>query len=101
MSCHRRARCPETGQVREGRDSNPGGSLTPPTRLAGERFRPLSHLPATGSGKLYPPACGRPAQLEMKEAEPAGAPPPLCRPGSLLRGDRLQGLLDAVAHALE
>ena len=30
---------------REGRDSNPRGSFTPPTRLAGERFRPLSHLP--------------------------------------------------------
>src|ERR1700730_3598411 len=30
---------------REGRDSNPRGSSTPPTRLAGGRFRPLSHLP--------------------------------------------------------
>src|SRR5205807_784325 len=31
---------------REGRDSNPRGSFTPPTRLAGGRFRPLSNLPA-------------------------------------------------------
>ena len=31
---------------REGRDSNPRGSFTPPTRLAGGCFRPLSHLPA-------------------------------------------------------
>src|SRR2546427_248972 len=30
---------------REGRDSNPRGSFTPPTRLAGGCFRPLSHLP--------------------------------------------------------
>src|SRR5438874_6902158 len=32
-------------QWREGRDSNPRGSFTPPTRLAGGCFRPLSHLP--------------------------------------------------------
>src|SRR5260370_7700493 len=30
---------------REGRDSNSRGSFTPPTRLAGGGFRPLSHLP--------------------------------------------------------
>jgi hypothetical protein len=30
---------------REGGDSNPRRDLTPLTRLAGGRFRPLSHLP--------------------------------------------------------
>src|SRR5947209_17827808 len=35
----------ETSGWREGRDSNPRGSFTPPTRLAGGCFRPLSHLP--------------------------------------------------------
>ncbi len=39
---------------REGRDSNPRGSSTPPTRLAGGRFRPLSHLPATPSREPVP-----------------------------------------------
>src|SRR5213593_2715404 len=36
---------PRLDQAREGRDSNPRGSFTPPTRLAGGCFRPLSHLP--------------------------------------------------------
>jgi hypothetical protein len=31
------------GNWRTGRDLNPGGSFTPPTRLAGGRFQPLSH----------------------------------------------------------
>src|SRR5690348_1503790 len=48
MSCDRCPRCPATGHWREGRDSNPRGNSTPPTRLAGGRFRPLSHLPAKG-----------------------------------------------------
>ena len=32
------------GDWRRGRDLNPRGGLTPPTRLAGERLRPLGHL---------------------------------------------------------
>src|SRR5438552_1846111 len=44
---------------REGRDSNPRGSFTPPTRLAGGCFRPLSHLPDKGACRsiLSTPAC--------------------------------------------
>src|SRR5207244_6351151 len=37
---------------REGRDSNPRGSFTPPTRLAGGCFRPLSHLPEESGSSL-------------------------------------------------
>ena len=32
------------GVSRRGRDLNPRGSYKPPTRLAGERLRPLGHL---------------------------------------------------------
>ena len=43
---------PDFENWREGRDLNPRGSLTPPTRLAGGRFRPLSHLPGSRVGVI-------------------------------------------------
>src|SRR5213594_2601878 len=43
---------PRLDQAREGRDSNPRGSFTPPTRLAGGCFRPLSHLPRESGSSL-------------------------------------------------
>src|SRR5665213_669766 len=39
-------------QWRGRRDSNPRGSFTPPTRLAGGCFRPLSHLPGESGSSL-------------------------------------------------
>src|SRR5947199_8226677 len=54
----------ECCQWREGRDSNPRGSFTPPTRLAGGRFRPLSHLPAKVADRFYPAVGPRPNWLQ-------------------------------------
>ena len=44
-------------RLRRGRDLNPRGGSTPPTRLAGERLRPLGHLSRmTGGYQGTPPA---------------------------------------------
>src|SRR5438093_8388447 len=85
---HSRCRRPEQTTLaavsfrwREGRDSNPRGSFTPPTRLAGGCFRPLSHLPVESGvvARFYLP---RPFHTYRSMEAPGGpGAPPMWGPG--------------------
>lgn len=79
---------------RAGRDSNPRWSYKPHTPLAGERFRPLSHLPAiaaatsvtTGEEVFYGPvrrlSTTEPSMNEILHADiPVRGPAEQKRPG--------------------
>src|SRR4029077_5486607 len=74
-------RCSPHIWEREGRDSNPRGSFTPPTRLAGGCFRPLSHLPDQALPSLDsigPDLSSSLSILSTRWRLPADQAPPRC-----------------------
>ena len=90
MSCRRPSGFGACDWRRE-RDLNPRGGLTPPTRLAGEHFRPLSH-PSEWDRSIRNGVRSRPVGSERRRRPPLrrccrrdgrrrGRPPPRAGPG--------------------